>query len=110
MQVDLERTWAERIKETLELIRSLEAKDRLNYVASIALCARAISDSMLGWVYWMSNLQIMNNFDESVLRKFHEKLRTTTIDLLEFDLETTNLGIEVHENKNLVARSSDEET
>lgn len=107
MQVDLELTWNKRVKDVLELIKSTESKDRLGYVASIALCPKAISDSMQGWLFWASNSQIMSNFDEPTLQKFQEKLRATAIELLEFDLETTDLGIAI-QNQNRPPESGSE--
>jgi hypothetical protein len=85
----------------------MESKDRLGYVASIALCAKAISDSMQGWFFWTSNPQIMTNFNESKLQKFNEKLRTVAIDLLEFDLETTDLGIKMQNQTRIKGSTSE---
>jgi len=82
------------VENTLKRIKALNSTDRLSCVAGIAVCTQAVTDSMNGWNYWLTALQLMDSFDEETLRRFFEKLKSIAVEVLEFDLESTKIGME----------------
>lgn len=93
-RLDIEREWLARVQNTLERIRVLKSTDRLSSVSSLAQCTKAVADSMQGWTYWLTAVQVMDSFDDETLRGFFEKLKSITIEVLELDIESTRIGVE----------------
>lgn len=54
----------------------------------------ALQRSLLGWMQWVNNPEIMARFTLEDLRKMNKKLSEFTRSFIEYDLEATRLGAE----------------
>ena len=77
-----------------QLKHSVEAKkkDRLEYVRTIRFTLSALQRSLLGWMQWVNNPDIMTRFTQEDLESINKKLSELTLSFIEYDLEATNLG------------------
>lgn len=85
----MEEEWIRAMKTRIEEIRKLSPSDRLQYAAACAQCANAIYSSIGGWISWLSNPVILNEFDEVTLNDFYQFFKKFTVDFLEFDITAT---------------------
>lgn len=90
------------IKRTEEVIKNLKEKklgDRLDLVSLIEEAITAVNASTLGWSGWLKHPSIMKIFSEAELSEIAERLRTMSIDFLEFDIKWTKILQERKEAK-----------
>ncbi len=89
--------WIQSSKRILDYIRKLEnvkEKDRLEYVSSIHFMLSALQRSILGWMQWVNNPEIMNRFTEEDLKEMNKRLLEFTRSFIEYDIEVTKKGEE----------------
>ncbi len=89
--------WIQSSEEILDLIKRLveaEGKDRLELVRSISFVLGALNRSLLGWMQWVNNPDIMTRFSQEDLEKMNKKLSELVRFFIEYDLEVTKLGAE----------------
>ncbi len=87
--------WVQVSKKVLDQIKRLEEaeeRDRLDLVRSILFMLSALQRSLLGWMGWVNNPDIMTKFTQEDLAKMSKKLSELTRSFIEYDLEATMLG------------------
>ena len=85
---------SERILEQIRRLEDAEDKDRLEWVRSIRFLLSALQNSLLGWVQWANNQNVMTRFTQEDLEKMSKKLSSFTRAFIEYDLEATKLGVQ----------------
>jgi hypothetical protein len=93
----LSERWIRISEKTLDQIKRLEEakeRDRLELVSSILFLLNALRNSLLGWIQWANNPNIMARFTQKDLEKIAKKLSTFTRTFIEYDIEATKLGAE----------------
>ena len=87
--------WTQVSEKILDQIKSLEEakeRDRLELVRSLRFMLSALQRSLLGWVQWVNNPDIMTTFTQEDLEKMNKKLSEFTRSFIKYDLEATRLG------------------
>lgn len=85
--------WVSNRTKTADAIKKISPKDRLGYVNACIQCLAAIGQSNQGWLQWLSNPTMMNEFSEDILKGFFEKFREFTLKYIEFDIDATQKGV-----------------
>jgi len=93
----LSERWIQSLERLLDRIKSLEeveGKDRLELVSSLGFTLGALHRSLLGWMQWVNNPEIMTKFTKEDLEKMNKNLSKLVWSFIEYDLEATKLGAE----------------
>jgi len=93
----LSEMWIQSSEKILDRIKSLEeveGKDRLELVRSMRFMLGALQRSLLGWMQWVNNPDIMTRLTQEDLKKMNKKLSEFVRSFVEYDLEVTKLGAE----------------
>jgi hypothetical protein len=85
--------WVGNRTKAADALKKVEPKDRLGYVDACIQCLAAIGQSNQGWLQWLSNPTMMNEFDETVLKGFFEDFREFALKYIEFDINATQKGV-----------------
>jgi len=91
----LSERWIQVSEKILDQIKHLEEakeRDRLELVRSLRFMLSALQRSLLGWMQWANNPDIMTRFTQEDLEKMSKKLSEFTSSFIEYDLEATKLG------------------
>ena len=91
----LSERWTQVSEKILDQIKRLEEakeRDRLELVRSLRFMLSALQRSLLGWMQWVNNPDIMTRFTQEDLEKMNKKLSEFTRSFIEYDLEATTLG------------------
>jgi hypothetical protein len=91
----LSERWIQVSEKILDQIKRLEEakeRDRLELVRSLRFMLSALQRSLLGWMQWVNNPDIMTRFSQEDLETMNKKLSEFTRSFLEYDLEATRLG------------------
>jgi len=89
--------WIQSCQRILEKIKELEEKeekDRLEYVRSIRFMLGALQRSIIGWMQWINNPDIMTRFTEEELSEINRKISEFTRSFIKYDMEITKKGEE----------------
>ena len=89
--------WIQSCQRILERIKDLEKtdeKDRLEYVRSIRFMLGALQRSIMGWMQWINNPDIMTRFTKEELGEMNKRIAEFTRAFIEYDLEITKKGEE----------------
>lgn len=79
--------WIAKVNKSIERIKNINPKDRLEKVKEILECNNSIAASVNGWTYWLVCPQIMDKFGEKELDDILKKFQELAIKFLETDLE-----------------------
>jgi len=93
----LSSEWIQSCQRILDRIKDLEKtddKDRLEYVRSIRFMLSALQRSILGWMQWINNPDIMTRFTREELSEMNKRIAEFTRAFIEYDLEITKKGTE----------------
>jgi hypothetical protein len=93
----LSERWIQACEKLLDQLKRLEEakeRDRLELVRSIRFTLGVIQRSLLGWMQWVHNPDIMTRFTQEDLEKMSKKLSEFVRSFIEYDLEVTKLGAE----------------
>ena len=71
-----------------------EDKDRLDLVQSMRFTLYALHRSLLGWMNWVNNPDIMAAFKKEELDEMTKKISEFTESFIEYDVEVTQKGAE----------------
>ena len=82
----------EKILGQLKHSEEAKKKDRLEYVRTIRFTLSALQRSLLGWMQWVNNPDIMTRFTQEDLEMINKKLSKLARSFIEYDLEATKLG------------------
>ena len=91
----LSEMWTQVSEKILDQIKSLEdakGRDRLELVRSLRFMLSALQRSLLGWMQWVNNPDIMTRFTQEDLTEMNKRLSEFIRSFIEYDLEATNLG------------------
>ncbi len=92
----LSQSWSQVAERLLNQIKRLEKegkeRDRLELVRSMRFFLSALQRSLLGWMQWVNNPEIMTKFTQKDLEGMSKKLSEFTRSFIEYDLEVSNLG------------------
>ena len=83
---------SEKILDRIKSLEEVEGKDRLELVRSIRFKLGALQRSLLGWMQWVNNPDIMTRFTQEDLEKMNKTLSESVRSFIEHDLEVTKLG------------------
>ena len=83
---------SERILDQIKRLEGAKEKDRLELVRSMRFMLSALQNSLLGWMQWVNNPDVMTRFTQEDLEKMNKKLSEFTRSFIEYDLEATKLG------------------
>lgn len=89
--------WVETSEKILDQMRKLvekKDKDRLDMVQSLRFSLYALHRSILGWMNWVSNPDIMASFTQEELEKMNTKLKAFVEEFIKYDVEATQKGTE----------------
>jgi len=87
--------WTETCARILEQIGKMaekKDKDRLDTVQSMRFSLFALHRSILGWLNWVNNPDIMVSFSPEELAAMNDKLRSFIVDFIKYDIEITQKG------------------
>jgi len=104
-QVDLEK-WIVKVRKSMEKIKDLKPKDRLEKVKDILECNGSIASSVNGWMFWLVSPPIMEKFDEKELDDILKRFQEIAVKFLETDLEYSEKFIK---EKKMKKKDSEEE-
>jgi len=91
----LSERWVETLEKMLDRMRKLgkaEGKDRLDHVRLIRFTLGVLHRSLLGWMQWVNNLNLMTKFTKEELEEMDRKISEFTRSFIEYDLEATKKG------------------
>ncbi len=94
----LSERWVKVSSKVLDQLRQMKKpkeKDRLDLVRSMRFVLRALEMSVVGWMQWINNPDIMTKFTKEDLEKMNRKLSKFTQDFIKYDIEATKLGTQV---------------
>ena len=83
---------SEKILDQIKRLEEAKERDRLELVRSLRFMLSALQRSLLGWMQWVNNPDIMTRFSQEDLETMNKKLSEFTRSFLEYDLEATKLG------------------
>lgn len=76
----------------LEELASAKDRDRLDLVRSMRTALSAINHSLVGWIQYVNNPDIMGKFTKEELEEMDKTLKEFTKGFIEYDIKTTQLG------------------
>ena len=82
----------EKILGQMRKFSEKEDKDRLDFVQSIRFSLYALHRSILGWLNWVNNPDIMASFKREELDAMNKALTSFVEDFLKYDVEITEKG------------------
>ena len=97
---------SERIVDQLKQLENTEGKDRLDLVRSLRFVLNMLQRSLVGWMQWVNNPDIMSMFSQRDLERMTKELSRFSQSFVEYDMEITELGV----NKGLKASKKVAET
>jgi len=104
----LSEGWVNTCEKILEQMRKFsekEDKDRLDLVQAMRFSLYALHRSILGWLNWVSNPDIMASFKCEELDEMNKMLTNFVGDFLKYDVEVTEKGA----GKTVAARKARQE-
>ncbi len=85
--------WVQECKRILEQIKKLKdikGKDRLDMVRRIRFTIYALQRSILGWIEWVENPDVMASFSLEDLKEISNNLAKLTQPFIKYDCEITS--------------------
>lgn len=86
---------SEKLLDQLKHFQETKKRDRLELVRSMRFVLKALEMSLVGWMQWVNNPDIMTKFSKEDLEKMSKKLGEFTRSFIEYDIEATKLGTQV---------------
>ena len=87
--------WVETCQRILEQIQRMsqkKEKDRLDLIQSMRFSLYALHRSILGWLNWVNNPDIMVTFSQDELEEMNKKLTEFITEFIKYDIEVTKKG------------------
>ena len=88
--------WIHECTEYLRQVRealSTEDPDRLDLVRIMHAALIALNHSLLGWLQYVNNPDIMGKFNREELSEISEFLNKFAEDFIEYDIKVTKVGV-----------------
>lgn len=92
----MDENWVQTSERILDQIRKFtekKEKDRLELVQSMRFTLFALNRSLLGWLSWANNPDIMASFKQEELEEMDKKLAGFVEGLVKYDVEATKQGV-----------------
>lgn len=89
--------WIQHSEKILKHIKESganEEKDRLDYIKSIRFMLNALNRSLVGWIQWINNPDVMTKFTEEELEDVNKILADLICSFIEYDLKISRMGAE----------------
>lgn len=83
---------SEKILDRIKKLEEVEEKDRLDHVRLIRFTLGALHRSLLGWMQWVNNPDLMTRFTRKDLEKMNLRMSEFARSFIEYDLEVTRKG------------------
>ena len=93
--VVLSERWVEVSKRIIDQLKTFEDtkdKDRLELVRSLRFVMSVLQRSLVGWMQWVNNPDVMSMFSQKDLEDMTKELAKFTHSFVQYDLEMTELG------------------
>lgn len=87
--------WIQTSEELLERMRTLSSKkdkDRLDLVQSMTFSLYALHRSLLGWMNWVNNPDILPSFNKEELNEMNKRITEFTESFIKYDIEAALKG------------------
>jgi hypothetical protein len=84
---------SERIVDQLKQLENTEGKDRLELVRSLRFVLNVLQRSLVGWMQWVNNPDIMSIFSQTDLERMTKELSMFSQSFVTYDMEMTGLGV-----------------
>ena len=82
----------QKILEQIERMSQKKDKDRLDLIQSMRFSLYALHRSILGWLNWINNPDIMVTFSQKELEEMNKKLTEFITEFIKYDMEVTEKG------------------
>ena len=82
----------QRILEQIQRMSQKKDKDRLDLIQSMRFSLYALHRSILGWLNWVNNPDIMVTFSQDELEEMNKKLTEFITEFIKYDIEVTKKG------------------
>jgi len=105
VQTELDK-WVVKVRKSIEKIKEMKPKDRLEKVKEILECNNSIASSVNGWMVWLIAPHIMEKFDEKELDDILKRFQELAVKFLETDLHYSEKFIK---EKKIKKKEADEE-
>jgi hypothetical protein len=89
--------WIDECNHYLQQVKAalaLENPDRLDLVTAMQRAILAINHSILGWLQYINNPDIMSRFERTELHEISDSLNKFAESFIEHDIEVTRKGVE----------------
>jgi len=86
---------SEKVLDQLKRMEETKERDRLELVRFMSFVLRALEMSVVGWMQWVNNPDIMTKFTQKDLEKMNKRLSKFTHDFIKYDVEATKLGTQI---------------
>ena len=89
--------WIDECNHYLEQVKAalaLDNPDRLELVTAMQRAILAINHSVLGWLQYVNNPDIMSRFERTELHEISDSLNKFAESFIEHDIEVTRKGVE----------------
>lgn len=96
----MSESWIQTCEMLLEQIKKFSAKndkDRLDLVQSMRFSLYAFHRSLLGWMDWVNNPDIMTAFKKEELDEINKRIMGFTESFIKYDAEATQKKVERRE-------------
>ena len=85
---------SEKILDRIKELEGFKKKDRLDHVRFTCFMIGVLHRSLLGWIQWVNNTNVMARFSAEELEEINKNLSKFTRSFIEYDLEVTKKGAE----------------
>ena len=85
---------SEKILAQLTKLEDTSEKDRLELVSSLRIVMNILQRSLVGWMQWITNPEIMSIFSKADLEKMTQQLTKFTETFVEYDIQMTQIGLQ----------------
>lgn len=86
---------SQKVLNQLKRLEEVKERDRLELVRSMGFVLRALEMSLVGWMQWVNNPDIMTKFSQKDLEKMNKRLSELARSFIEYDIEATKSGIHI---------------
>jgi hypothetical protein len=96
----LSENWNQTCQKILDQINQMSLKsnkDRLDLVQSMRFSLYALHKSIMGWLNWVNNPDIMVSFKHEELEKMNTKIMKFIEEFIKYDMEVTEKSIHMSE-------------
>lgn len=83
---------SKKILKQIEELEKIEGRDRLELVRSTRFMLGVLERSLIGWMQWVVNPDIMAKFSQEELKGISSNISKFVRLFIEYDLEITKLG------------------